>query len=337
MTERDPDSFAFDWPADNPGLNKPESNDVLAALSRADAESKRSISPTLVYGLSDLAPKEWQKVHAAWRCLEAASKRRILRMLNESSEALFELNYRELGLNSLDDESAMVREAAIELLWTDESEDTMRQFIRLAAQDPSSSVRTCAIKALGRFILLGEFGDVSEELAKEAQQLALRLHTNSSESLETRRRALESLANSSHPLVPDLISKAYADGNHDLKISAIFAMGRSCSGVWQEILLQELESHDNEAVYEAVSACGHIQLEDSVVRIGELALSNDREIQLTAIWALGEIGGSRAFEILSRLEEVVEDKETASILEEALDTAGFRRSFAALDLRLDEE
>ena len=309
----------------------------MAALASAVEDGKRAISPTLVYGLSDLSPEEWQKLRSAWRRLAPASKGRILRALNESSEALFELNYRELGLRCLDDESAMVREAAIELLWTDESEETMRGFIRLAESDAASSVRACAVKALGRFILLGEFGDISQELAQEAQELALRLHTDRGESLETRRRALESLANSSHPLGPELIGKAYADGNHELRISAIFAMGRSCSGVWQEILLKELESQDNEAVYEAVTACGHIQLEDSVARIGELALSSDREIHMAAIWALGEIGGSRASDILSRLDAVIDDDETAAVLEEALDTAGFRKRFADLDLRLDEE
>ena len=261
----------------------------------------------------------------------------MLRALNEASEALFELNYRELGLQCLNDESASVREAAIELLWTDESEQAMRQFIKLAAHDASLSVRASAVKALSRFLLLGEYGDVPEDLAQEAQQLALRLHNDEAESLEIRRRALESLANSSHPLVHDLISKAYADGNHDLKISAIFAMGRSCNRVWREILLDELDSRDNEAVYEAIAACGLIQLEDSVPRIGELALSDDREIQLTAIWALGEIGGKRAFEILSHLDEANEDEEAATVIEEALDTAGFRRSFAALGLGFDED
>ena len=337
MTDRASERHGFALPAEDLVSNKPDLNDVLSVLAEAGAEQKQSVSPTLVYGLSDLSPSEWQRIETVWRDLSAGTKHRVIRALNESSEALFELNYRELGLRSLDDENTIVREAAVELLWTDESEQAMREFIRLADRDPESSVRTAAMKALGRFILLGEYGDVSDELAQEAQQLSLRLHNDETESLEMRRRALEALANSSHPLVHDLISKAYVDGNHDLKISAIFAMGRSCSKAWREILLKELEYHDNEAVYEAIAACGQIQLEDSVARIGELALSDDREIQLTAIWALGEIGGSRAFEILSHLNEVLEDGETAAVLEEALDTAGFRRSFAGLDLRLDED
>ena len=327
----------FAPPAEDLVFDRPDLADVLAALNESDLAAKQHVSPVLVYGLSDLTPTDWRKLEDAWQRLSSTAKHRIMRALNESSEALFELNYRELGLRCLDDQYGIVREVAVELLWTDESEQTMTKLVQLAQQDVEPAVRIAAIKALGRFILLGEYGDVSDQLAQEAQQLSLRIHVDESEPLEIRRRALEALANSSNPQVPDLIRNAYADGNHELKISAIFAMGRSCSSYWQEILLQELDSDDNEAVYEAATACGQIQLEDSVPRIGELALSTDREIQLTAIWALGEIGGSRATEILSYLSEVVEDDETAAILEEALASAGFRRSFASLDTWIGNE
>lgn len=337
MTDGDPVAHDSDFPVSDSLFNRPDLDDVLAALEEADAVQKQAVSSTLVYGLSDLSPTDWQRLEDTWMRLPAQTKHRVMRALNESSEALFELNYRELGLRSLGDKSPIVREAAIELLWTDDSEQAMGELIGLADRDPEPAVRSSAIKALGRFILLGEYGDVSEDLAQEAQQLALRLHNDESQSLELRRRALESLANSSHSRVHDLIAKAYADGNHDLKISAIFAMGRTCSSAWREILLDELEGDDNEAVYEAATACGQIQIEESVPRIGELALSDDREIQLAAIWALGEIGGKQAFEILSRLDDVLDDDETATVLAEALDTAGFRRTLAGLDLGLAED
>ena len=212
----------------------------------------------------------------------------------------------------------------------------MRRLMALAADDPESNVRTAALKELGRFILLGEYGDIPGAAAMEAQSLLLRLHENRGEPLEARRRALEALSNSSHPDVERLIRAAYVDGNHDLKISAIFAMGRTCSKIWRDVLLEELDSGDNELVFEAVTACGQIQLDESVRRVGELVTSDDREVQLAAIWALGEIGGNHAFEILTSLEEIVEDEESAAVVDEALDTAGFSRTFAALGLDFDE-
>ncbi len=336
MSEGIFDSSDFAPLAADPIFNKPDLDDVLAALDETLLERKQAVSPTLVYGLSDLGPGEWRRVKQAWRILPAANRHHIIRALHESSEALFELSYRELGLGSLDDESASIREAAIELLWTDDSEETMRAFIHLARQDQASSVQVAAVRALGRFILLGEYGDVSQDLAEEAQQLVYDLHSDEGQSLEMRRRALESLANSSHAQTPVLIRKAYSDGNHDLKISAIFAMGRTCSRDWGQILLEELTSADDEAIYEAIVACGQIQLADSVPRIGALALSDDREIQQSAIWALGEIGGRHAFEILSRLDDMIEDDETAAFLEEALAAAGMGRNLAPLDSSPDE-
>ena len=317
--------------------SKPALEDVLVALGQADVSDRRTVSATIVYGLSELSFAERQAVESAWQHASGAFKLRVLRALNEASEAMFELNYREIALLSLDDEDSLVRAAGVELLWSDETVEVMRDLMKLAEKDLEPAVRMSALKELGRFILMGEYGDMPESIAMEAQELNLRLHTDQGEPLEVRRRALESLANSSHPQVQSLIRAAYLNGNHDLKISAIFAMGRTCSKVWQEILLEELESSDEEVVYEAVTACGQIQLEESVRRIGELALSEDREIQLAAIWALGEIGGKHALESLTRLEEATDDEETTAVVDEALDTASFSRGLARLGFDFDEE
>lgn len=322
---------------DEEPFEKPAIDDVRLALRQVDPAPERAVSATVVYGLSDLSASERAAVEVDWERLATESRRRVLRSLIEASEAMFEMNYREVALLSLDDEDDLSRVAAIELLWTDETVETMRRLVSLAADDPESIVRSAALKELGRFILLGEYGDIPAEAAKEAQDLALKIHTDRSEPLESRRRALEALSNSSHPDVERLIREAYADGNHDLKISALFAMGRTCSKVWRDILLEELDSADSEIVYEAVTACGQIQLEESVRRVGELATSDDREIQLAAIWALGEIGGNHAFEILTSLEETIEDEEAAALVDEALDTASFARSFTALGLDFDED
>lgn len=321
----------------NAPVEKPAVEEVLLALRQVDPAPERAVSATVVYGLSELSDAEQRALDGGWRQLSSAVRRRVLRSLIEASEAMFEMNYREIALLSLGDDDGSVRAAAIELLWTDETAETMRRLMTLAGADPDSAVRAAALKELGRFILLGEYGDIPKALAMEAQALTLRIHTDRGEALEIRRRALEALGNSSHPEVDALIGKAHADGNHDLRISAIFTMGRTCSKIWREILLEELESPDYEIVYEAVTACGRIQLDESVRRIGELVASDDREVQLAAIWALGEIGGNHAFEILTSLEEIIENEEAAAVIEEALDTAGFNRTFAALGLDFDQD
>jgi len=318
-------------------LSKPPLEELVEALNGAELSSQTVIPSTLVYGLSDLTAEELGAIEPVWMVLPAVVKHRVLRALNESSEAMFELNYREIALRCLSDESSLVRSTSIELLWMDESVDTMQKLLALAESDPDYSVRTGALESLGRFILLGEYGDIPAELAAEAQELARRMHTDLRQSVEIRRRALEAFANSSHPEVKALIRAAYADGNHELKLGALFAMGRTCSKEWRSLLMDELESADSECVYEAIRACGQIQLKESVQRIAEFTLGDDQDLQMMAIWSLGEIGGKRAFEILSSLEENADDDEIANALDEALDAAGFSLSFASLGLDLDDE
>ena len=163
------------------------------------------------------------------------------------------------------------------------------------------------------------------------------MHGNKSEPVEVRRRALEALANSSHSGVEQLILAAYADGNHELRIGALFAMGRTCNQIWRHQLLNVLDGDDDEYVYEAIRACGHIQVADAVQRIGEFALSEDQDIQMMAIWSLGEIGGRRAFEILAGLQENETDEDVSAAIDEALDSAGFSLNSASLGLDLDED
>ena len=325
----------IDLEAEEFAFSKPPFDAVRQALASAADSADAVVPSTIVYGLSDLTPGELRLITPVWSELATTLKRRILRALHEASEAMFELSYREIALLALGDVSSTVRALAIDLLWTDESPDIMRQLMQIAQQDSDELVRSSALKGLGRFILLGEYGDIPGEVAEEAQALAMNLHTNAAEPLEVKRRALETLSNSSHPELNALIRSAYDNGNHDLKISAIYAMGRSCNKVWQDILLNELDSSDNESVYEAIGACGQLQLSDSVQQISELALSEDRDLQTMAISALGEIGGKHAFELLTALQETTSDEELVGIIDDALDVAGFSLSFASLDFDLE--
>ena len=66
----------------------------------------------------------------------------------------------------------------LDLLWTEESATAMRKLMRLAESDSDVSVRTRALEHLGRFILLGEYGDIAADLAEEAQTLTYGLYQN---------------------------------------------------------------------------------------------------------------------------------------------------------------
>lgn len=325
----------FDRDTGEARVKKPTLPALITALEREATATGAPVSPTVIYGLSDLAPSACPQVEASWKPLPAPARQRIAHALVEASEALFELDFREFAHFCLKDANSAVREAAIELLSEDESPEKMQKFMALAERDPEQSVRAAAIQGLQRCLFLGELGIMPAELSKQAQSLCLRLHKDTSQPLELRRRALESLASSSHPQVPRLIQRAYAAGNRALKLGALYAMGSSCDDVWRDILLKELASDDMEIVYEAIHSCGAILLSDSAPRIAELAESEDREIQFLAIWALGEIGGEQAYNSLLRLAAMSENEEDETLsyaISEAIEDAKMTLKLAALGL-----
>lgn len=320
-----------DWQDESQPNPKPTIEALMAQLEREAAADAPVIGAGIIYALSDIAEPDLRRLEPLWGRLPAAYRQRVLRALNEASETIATLHPREIALLSLDDDSGLVRAAAIDLLWIDESVETMRRLMDMARSDADSDVRAHALAALGRFILLGEYGDIPPEPASQAQALALELCTDRAEPIQVRRRALEALANAEHPAIDRLIQEAYQHGSHLFKLSAIFAMGRTCDAQWQDILLTELAGSDSERVYEAVRACAEIQLAASVPAISELILSDDSEVRDAAIWSLGEIGGKEAVGILTRLSDAVDDEEMAEAVDDALEAASISFLAPGLD------
>jgi HEAT repeat protein len=103
-----------------------------------------------------------------------------------------------------------------------------------------------------------------------------------------------------------------------MKVSAIFAMGRQGDQRWADTLLKELDSEVEELQYEAVRAAGEACLDKAASRLKDLALADDKDLQLEAIWSLGKIGGEGVSEFLYDLADD-EDKEVREIAEAALE------------------
>ena len=52
--------------------------------------------------------------------------------------------------------------------------------------------------------------------------------------------------------------------------------------------------------YEAARACGELQARESVSGLAELIDDPDREVQEAALWALGQVGGRAARQLLEK-------------------------------------
>ena len=318
-----------------------ERYDLASAFNELNSRVEARTSKSLLFGLSGLSRSEGDQFEAVWQGLDPGYRRRVLRDLLAFAEANVEMDYRQVGLVGLIDVDPVVRETAVELLWEDESLEVMNQLVQLAAQDPAPSVRAAAATALGRFILLGELGDLPEEATVPAQDIAIRLLQDPNEPVEVKRRALEAIANCSHPIVPGAIESAYHSEGQLMRVSALYAIGRSCDERWEDIVLEALEVDDAEMRYEAARAAGELEIAEAVPLLGRLILDDDREILEVVIWSLGEIGGKEAVRILEALAETAEETEDDVLMEAIEDAIGnaslAEGLFGAYDIDLDND
>jgi len=234
----------------------------------------------------------------------------------------------------LEDGDAKVRSLALEGLWDYPVSEMIAPLLELARNDPSQKVRSKAIVTLGRYIYEGDIAAYDfdwgpmEELMREdelpeedflrVKAFLFELVRDEGQPLDSRRFAIEALSFLNEPEVQDFIEAAYAHPDINMKVSAIFAMGRQGDQRWADILLKELDSEVEELQYEAVRAAGEACLDKAAPRLKDLALVGDRNLQLEAIWALGKTGGEGVSEFLYDLADD-EDGEIREIAEAALE------------------
>lgn len=299
-------------------FKQPSLEATLKALQTYDGQQ----SATLYYGLSGLSEDTLERLKPAWETLPAESRSQILTALADISESNFELDYRTIGMFGLEDNDPDVRKAAIDLLWFDQSLPLMDRLIDLAQWDEAVEVRAAATSELGCFILMGELGELSEAATLPAQDAAANIWNNLDEDVQVRRRALEAISNCSHEMVTEAIDEAYQSGEQPLRVSAVFAMGRSYDERWRESVLRELVSSELEMRYEAARAAGELAIEEAVPYLVRLARGEDREIKEVAVWSLGEIGGKEAQRVLNEVAEAAQADGDDDLLEAVEDAIG---------------
>lgn len=302
-------------------------------ILRELGDSDQPISSEAIYKMAELNPDEYKSLQAAWGGIPVERRRALIERITETSETNFDLDFGSvirLALTDLDDQ---LRAAAIEAAWDDDTPDMATRLIAMASGDISEEVRAAAVSALGRFILLGELGKYDRDLARRAENVAIKLYGDKSENIHVRRRALEAIANCGREGVDAMIDEAYTHRDPQMRTSAVFAMGRSCDAKYAPTVLRELTSDDPQMRYEAARAAGELELRQAVPYLADILLEQDREIMEMAVWALGEIGGDEARRLL---EDVMEqaDERGDDVLAEAIEEALEAASLAGEDLSL---
>jgi len=279
-------------------------------------------SQASLYHLSSLEAEDVARLREIWPRLPVELRQRLAMRLAELAEADFEVDFGAVFRLGLEDEDAEVRAISVEGLWEDEDVRLVPLLVLRLREDQSVTVRAAAATSLGRFILLGELKKIRPGPYTMAYEALLAAYQDPEEHIEVQRRALESLAYVGNATVVRLIEEAHAAPDEKTRISAIFAMGRSADTRWARHVQQELFSPAPELRYEAARACGELQLREAVPELEELADDTDSEVQEAVLWALGQIGGDKARQILERYCQDG-DEATRAAAEAALDELEF--------------
>jgi HEAT repeat protein len=273
------------------------------------------LKPAALYNLSRIEPEEIERLAAIWSAIPAARRYAVVKELVEIAEGNFEVDFDAVFRWGLRDIDADVRAASVEGLWENEDLALMEELLVLFRDDVADHVRAAAATSLGRFLLLSELGKVPANRCQHVYDTLVETFVEINETLDVRRRGLESLAYVGTDEVVELLAEAYDHPEEKMRISAVFGMGRSADERWIGTVVQELFSVNPEMRYEAARACGELQARIAVPRLAELIDDPDREVQEAAIWALGQVGGDAARRLLEKCYR--EGDETTRIAAEA--------------------
>ncbi|MFC2069586.1 HEAT repeat domain-containing protein [Chloroflexota bacterium] len=263
-------------------------------------KSNKSLLNTELVELSNLTPEEIEFFEGCWQSIKSERRRQIIDRLVELAEDNLELNFDVIFKYCLKDGDNRVRSKAIEGLWENEEASLIDSLINLLEQDSSERVQAASALALGKFAVLAEHGKLRDGYISSVQAALLSAIADKNKTPEVSRRALEAVAPISLPGVKEAIGEAYESSIPGFKISAIYAMGKSCDVVWLPVLLKELYSADAEVRYEAAGACGELEDEEAVLYLINLLDDSDVDVRMAVIQALGRIGNAQAKECLKQ-------------------------------------
>jgi HEAT repeat protein len=276
------------------------------SLRRAlEAFREGDVSQTQVGRLSDLSKDDAGVLADSWLTIPEEHRAALVRRCDELSEERLDVNFRRALRVALDDPSAVVRQLAVAALWEDDSSDLLGRLERFMQEDPSPDVRAEAASALERFAAKAVAGELSAEEADVLRRSLLEAANGADVPYGVQRKALESLGPFAvEPAIAEVIDHAYEGGDHGLRCSAIYAMGRSLQRRWLNHVLAELESDDPELRFEAARAAGALESADALPLLIDAAHDDDAEVRHAAINAIGQVGGRGAIRALERLSEV---------------------------------
>jgi len=277
----------MDW---KKGKAMPSLEDYLKEMG----DTGKPLVVSKLVNLSDISRKELEVFNKVWHGIEVTRRREIVELLAELAEDNLDTDFDKVFRACLSDVDSDVKIRAIGGLLECEERSLLDPLINLLAGDLDHAVRAAAASALGTFALLAEFGELPASDAAKVEKSLFTAFNNKSEQVAVRCSALEAVSMISKPEVENLIWQAYRSNDILFQSSALFAMGRNCNRNFLSVLLNELRNPYPEMRFEAARACGELEAREAVPQLIELVRDNEAQVCLSAIDALGRIGGQQA-------------------------------------------
>ena len=260
-----------------------------------------SAQPLKASGLllfSGLLPEDIDDIREPWQRVAAPRRLELTSQLAEMADESANLDFHTFFCYSMGDPDSQVRERAIAGLWESSDRSLIPLLIDRLANDDAVEVRAAAATTLGRFATLAQSGNMLQRDSDRVYQALLAALCKDEEPLDVRRRALEAVGAFPSDEVREWVRWGYNSPEPRLRQSALYAMGRSCDTSWLTVIFQEIENTDPAMRYEAANACREMGEEEAVPHLAVLLRDDDLEVQVSAIHALGAIGGTKAKRLL---------------------------------------
>ena len=266
----------------------------LDTLLQHITEEGTPLSVNAFLDVSDLSPGELGRFARVWVRVSPERRQKVVEGLVEIAEDSSDLDFSAVFKLCLKDSDDTVRQKAITGLWELEDRSLIVSLVGMLSSDGSSQVRASAATALGKFASLARDGKILSRDGEQVKDCLMKALQDSEECIHVRRRALESVAPFDSPELHGYIQWAYNTEDLELKGSSLYAMGRTGQRQWLPLLLRELQSVRPPLRYEAASACGEMDEEETAPYLIPLLQDEDLQVQLATIGSLGKIGGPLA-------------------------------------------
>ena len=261
-------------------------------------------STSLKYGdlaqLSGLTDSDISAMDGLWAGVPIERRRKLIERLVTMAENNIDLDFTSIFKHSLNDIDPMVRALGVNGLWESNDRKLVRPLIALLKEDSHKDVRASAAVALGKFGALAQDGKLLSRDGERIKEMLLSLLEELDEDPDVWRRVLEAAAVFNTPRIRELIGNAYTSEESKLRISAIFAMGKTADATWLPNLIKAVGDDDPAIRYESAIALGELAEEEAVPHLVPLVKDHDTQVQLASIKSMGAIGGQLATRTLQK-------------------------------------